>query len=149
MTVSLIIRQHVDEDGVEIISITQPGAVGLKGTEEVRHLTGEWRDHEDHIFGAVKGTTKWLKPSDLKDADEDEAFLKTGWDEATLKGELVDSYVESVNNGWTARQVWGFAVVDGPDGKGVRKYVRAVVVTKGDKTQRQRLVYDFKEELRE
>jgi len=148
MTVTLIIRQHVDEEGVEIISITQPGAVGIKGTEEVRHLNGEWRDHEDHIFGAVKGNTKWVKPSDLKDADEDEAFLKTGWDEATLGGELVDSYVESVSNGWTARQVWGFADVDGPDGKAVRKYVRHVVVKKGDKARRERLVYDFKEELR-
>jgi len=61
-----------------------------------------------------------------------------------LDEEAIDSYVESVNNGWTARQIWGFADIDG-----TRRYVRRVVVKKGPKVQRQRIVYDFKEELKE
>jgi hypothetical protein len=143
MTVTLIIKQYINEDGDECVDIVQPGAAGIKGTEEKRCLTGEWRDHEDHIFGAVKGTSKWIKLSDLSDSDADEAFLKKEWDEATTQGEVIDSYVESVGNGWTARQIWGFSTVDG-----VRKYTRRVVVKKGDKVQRERLIYDFKEELR-
>jgi len=139
MTVTLVVKQYVDEDGVEHIDITQPGAAGIEGTKELRHLNGEWRDHEDHIFGLVKGTTKWIKISDLKDDDADEKFLKQNWLPETLDGEAVDSYVESVN-GWTARQVWGFGEVDG-----LRRYVRRVVVKKGGKTQQQVLVYDFKE----
>ena len=60
------------------------------------------------------------------------------------EGVLIDSYVESQGNGWTARQVWGFA-----DVRGERRYVRRVVVKKGGKTIRARLVYDFVEDLRE
>jgi len=143
MTVTLVTKQFVDEDGLEHINITQPGTAGIKGTEEQRNVNGEWKDHEDHIFGAVRGTTKWIKLSDLSDADEDEAFLKKDWDEATQQGDVLDSFVESVNNGWTARQIWGFATIDG-----VRRYTRRVVVKKGPKAQRERLVYDFKEELK-
>jgi len=59
MTVKLIIRQHTDEDGTERIAIVQPGAAGIKGTEEKRHIPvgdeKEWNDHEDHVFGHVKG----------------------------------------------------------------------------------------------
>jgi len=143
MTVTLVTKQYTDEEGDIHIDIVQPGTAGIKGTEELRTVNGEWRDHEDHIFGAVKGTTKWIKISDLKDSDPDEAFLNKDWDEATLEGDVVDSYVESVGNGWNARQIWGFATIDG-----VRKLTRRVVVKKGDKAQRERLVYDFKEELK-
>ena len=59
MTVTLIIRQSSEEDGTENIVIQQPGAAGIKGTEEKRHIPTsnekEWGDHEDHVFGHVKG----------------------------------------------------------------------------------------------
>jgi hypothetical protein len=61
MNVTLIIRQRTDEDGTENITITQPGAAGIKGTEEKRRVppTNDeqvWNDHKDHVFGHVKGT---------------------------------------------------------------------------------------------
>jgi len=144
MTVILIIRQSTDPDGIEHIDIVQPGAAGIKGTEEKRQIPkGDeklWSDHEDHVFGHVKGYTQWRKLSDLSDTDEDEKFLKEGWIDADI---FIDGTVESQGNGWTARQVWGFALIDG-----VRKYTRRVVVKKESSVVRARLVYDFVEELR-
>jgi len=141
MTVTLIVKQYKDDGGVVHIDIEQPGAAGIKGTTEERQIDGTWREHEDHVFGAVKGTTNWIKISNLKDDDADEAFLKKGWTDETVSDETVDSYVESINNGWTARQIWGFEEIDGE-----RKYVRHVVVKKKDKVERARLIYDFKNE---
>jgi hypothetical protein len=60
MTVKLEIEQSTDEEGVEHIVITQPGAAGIKGTQEKRHIPKgdekSWTDHKDHVFGHVKGT---------------------------------------------------------------------------------------------
>jgi hypothetical protein len=90
----------------------------------------------------VVGYAQWTTLADLKDADEDEKFLKADWlDEP----DHVESYVESVDNGWVARQIWGFAEVRS-EGQTVRKYVRRVVVKKGKDVKRARLVYDHKPE---
>jgi len=146
VTVRLEIEQSTDEDGSENIVVTQAGVAGLKGTTESRHIPKgddkEWRDHKDHIFGHVKGYTQWRKPEELSDSDEDEAYLKQDWEEGT--DIYIDSYVESQGNGWTARQIWGFAhVVPKDGGESVRKYVRRVVVIKGSEVKRARLVYDY------
>jgi len=143
MTVALVIKEYKDDDGVTHIDIEQPGAAGIKGTTELRQLDGSWREHEDHIFGAVKGTTKWIKISDLKDDDADEAYLKKGWSAETEGDEAIDSYVESIKNGWTARQIWGFEEIE-VEGKKERRYVRHVVVKKGSDTIRARLIYDYR-----
>ncbi|KAF2436499.1 hypothetical protein EJ08DRAFT_602467, partial [Tothia fuscella] len=129
MTVTLVTKQYKDDEGVVHIDIEQPGAAGIKGTTELRQLDGTWREHEDHVFGAVKGHTKWIKIADLKDNDADEAYLKKGWAQETLDDEAIDAYVESVGNGWTARQIWGFEDVD-VGGKKERRFVRHVVVKK-------------------
>jgi hypothetical protein len=163
MTVTLNITQSTDEDGSESIVIKQPGFAGLKGTEEKRHIPKgddkEWRDHQDHIFGHVKGNfdpqlrplicshvdfnttgfSQWRKLSELSDSDEDEKFLKEGWlDEP----DYIESYVESQGNGWTARQIWGFVNVES-EGKTLRKYGRRVVVKKGNNVIRARLFYNY------
>jgi len=139
MTVTLNITQTTDSDGTAILKITQPGPAGFKGTEEIRHLPLDndllWRDHEDYIFGAVKGFSRFFKLTDLADNDEHENYLKAGWlDES----EYIETFVESQGNGWTARQLWGFADIGG-----VRKYVRKVVIKKGKDFRHARLVYDF------
>lgn len=128
MTIGLNIKEY-KEDGVTHIDVEQPGAAGIKGTTELRTLDGSKRDHEDHIFGHVVGTTKWIKLDGLNDADADEAFLKKDWDTETAAGDLVDSFVENSKNGWTARQIWGFQTVQ-VEGQPQRRYVRNVVVKK-------------------
>ncbi|KAE9986332.1 hypothetical protein Vi05172_g287 [Venturia inaequalis] len=139
ITVTLITKQY-EEDGKVHIDIEQPGTAGIKGTSEHRVVEGGWSEHEDHIFGAVKGITTWEKLSELKDSDPDEAFLKQGWSPSTVeKDEVIKSYAESLKNGWNATQIWGFAVVNDE-----YRYVRNVVVKKGSKTIRARLVYDYK-----
>lgn len=78
-------------------------------------------------------------------ASIEDPFLKEGWldDENEKKGPngecVLETFVVNKEKGWSARQVWGFAMVDG-----VRRHVRrTVVVGKGDKTDRTKLVYDF------
>ena len=81
----------------------------------------------------MKGRSRWVK---LEDIDEDD-FLKTGFDD--MEGEHVQALAESVGNGWTADQVWGFEEVNGE-----RHYVRHVIVKKGEDWKMARLVYDYK-----
>jgi len=132
-TITLTIKEYTSEDSLTHIDIDQVATGGISGTTENRTLDWQFRDHEDGIFGKVKGRSRWLNLADLDDDDE---FLRQGWlDEG---GEFVQSYVESVDNGWTANQVWGFEELDGK-----RYYVRHVVVRKGDDWKEARLVYDF------
>jgi len=139
MSVTLNVKQYVDDEGITHIDIDQPGAAGIGGTSEKRILHGEWNEHEDHIFGAVKGHSKWIKLSALSDSNEDEKFLKSKWNQQTQEGDVIESYAESLSNGWIARQIWGFQDVNG-----VRKYTRNIVVTKGSEARRATLHYDYK-----
>jgi len=148
MTVTLIITQ-THENGATHIITKQPGAGGVSGTTERRHLFDdnhiEESEHTDHIFGHVKGHTKWIKLEELSDTDEDEKWLKEGWLESDV---YIDTFVTSQDSGWTARQIWGFAEVES-NGQKMKKFVRRAVVKKGNQTKRARLIHDFKEELRE
>ena len=72
----------------------------------------------------------------MEDVDGDD-FLKTGFDD--MEGEHVQALAESIDNGWTADQVWGFEKVNGE-----RRYVRHVIVKKGEDWKMARLVYDYK-----
>jgi hypothetical protein len=70
----------------------------------------------------------------IKVSEIEDEFLKQGWE-----GEdVVESYAESVDNGWTALQIWGFADVEG-----VRRHVRRVVTKKGKDELKIRIVYDW------
>ena len=154
-TITLTISEYVEKD-VTHVDIQQVATGGISGTTENRTLDWTYRDHKDGIFGSVKGKSRWVK---LVDVDDDE-FLKTGWDD--MEGDHIQSYVESNGNGWTADQVgeilccgaaaicvsrelmfrvgqvWGFEVLDQK-----RRYVRHVVVRKGDDWKQARLVYDY------
>ncbi|KAF2403722.1 hypothetical protein EJ06DRAFT_527326 [Trichodelitschia bisporula] len=142
MTITLHTKQYKDEQGLEHIDIEQPG-VGFK-TTELRTLDGQWREHEDYVFGAVKGKSIFIKTADLNGQDPDEAYLKEGWNEETASGDVVESVAESIKNGWAARQIWGFEEVE-VNGKKERRYVRHIVVKKKEKTIHAKLVYDFQE----
>lgn len=138
MTVTLHINSSKDAEGNTVIDIEQPGFAGYKGTHEKRVLSGAWNEHTDHVFGHVKGKTSWITVAQLSDTDEDEAFLKSKWLPETANGDAVDSYVESIGNGWTARQIWGFQ-----EKNGVRKYSRNICVRKGKDVKRVTLHYDY------
>ncbi|MCJ1373075.1 hypothetical protein MMC20_004302 [Loxospora ochrophaea] len=132
-TITLQINQYTGDSSVTQIDIDQILTGGLKGTTEKRALNWEWRDHKDGIFGEVKGKSRWVKLAELE-----EEFLREGWLVEGESEEFIQSYVESVGNGWTADQVWGFAEIQGK-----RYYTRRLVVKKGDETIKAVMAYDF------
>ncbi|KAL0938743.1 uncharacterized protein CTRU02_205353 [Colletotrichum truncatum] len=146
-TVTLIVKQYsappsppgTGEQPVTHIDIDQIATGGLKGTSEKRCLDMEWREHSDWMFGSVRGQSKWMSPEEIEDE-----FLKTNWLEGEAEATGPDgkshmySHVESIDNGWTASQIWGFQTI-----KGERRYARNVLVQKDGKRVEIRLVYDW------
>ena len=83
-----------------------------------------------------------MKGQILAGGEETEGFLAEGGDDS-----WVQSWVVSVDNGWTAEQIWGFEKVEGE-----RRYTRRIVVVKDGKVEKVRIVYTFlgrKEEAKE
>ena len=146
-TVVLTVKEYT-KDNVIHIDITQV-ASGLSTTQEDRILNWTETPHNDKIFGKVRGKSRMFKKEDFSMAGpggpDDSTFLQglklkdMKTDTAFLDDEHVQSYVESVDGGWTAEQIWGFETI-----KEKKYYTRRVVVRKGDKFERVRLVYDYK-----
>ena len=98
-------------------------------------MDGVWTDKHNWIWGKVHGKSRYVKLDEI-----DDAYLKEGWCKDCVDGGVVEGYVESEKDKWTAWQIWGFAEVDGE-----RKHVRKIVATKpGWQDQRIRMVYDWK-----
>jgi len=131
-----------DPSGPEVshIEIEQTGTGGMKGSTEKRCLDFQFRDHSDWLFGHVRGQSKWMTPADIQDpylASKD--WLEGDAEKGGPNGEThVLSHVESVDNGWTATQIWGFQLVNGE-----RKHTRLIVIAKGTERVELKLVYDF------
>jgi len=137
-TITLHIKQYVDDKNVSHIDIDQTLTGGVKGTSEARELDWVDRDHEDHLFGKVTGKSRWVKLEDIEDP-----YMKEGWllDDAEKSGPGGEWLVQSAvvaEKGWTGDQIWGFANIDG-----VRYYTRRVIVKKGDKVLKIRMVYNW------
>jgi len=130
-TVTLHVKEYTDGKNVVHIDIDQTVA-GQKGSSEYRRLDGNESEVEDMFFGKVKGWTRWVQLDEVADD-----YLKVGF---LPEDKYLEDYVESRDNGWIARQVWGFAEIGGK-----RYHVRRVVVTKGTKTIKAQLVYNYLE----
>ena len=143
-TVTQHLKQYFDEKDPSIthIDFTQTVTGGIKGTTELRTLDYQWRPHSDYLFGDLKGRSRWIKLADLDEADEDQKFLRQDWLPESAEGEMVESYVENDDKGWTGHQVWGFQEIKVAEEK-ERRHVRNVVVRKGDDVQRIKLVFDW------
>jgi len=145
-TVTLAIKQYTPEEGTTHIDIEQTATGGIKGTSELRTLDWVAREHSDHMFGDLKGRSRWL--TDLKsdvsgNGGPLDPFCTEGWldEKVGPNGEgFIQSFVVNEKNGWSAEQVWGFAIIDG-----VRYHTRRVIVKKGSELLKVRLVYDFQE----
>lgn len=131
-TVTLHVKEYVDDAGLTHVDIQQTATGGVKGTAENRTLDDTFREHSDWLFGNVKGRTGWVSSK----GGIDDEYLQKGWEAA--QAEFVVGYVESLDSGWTATQVWGFQEVNGE-----RRYARNIVVAKGKEKVEMRLVYDF------
>ncbi|EHK98577.1 hypothetical protein M7I_5602 [Glarea lozoyensis 74030] len=130
-TVTLHVKQYT-EGNFTHVDIDQTATGGIKGTTENRTLDWEFRETQDHIFGNLKGRSRWLT-LDLVDDD----FLKEEWlegdeEKAGPEGQThIQSWVDNQEKGWTAEQIWGFAVVDGK-----RYYTRRITVKKGSEVRK-------------
>jgi hypothetical protein len=129
-----------EDDTHTHIDISQTATGGLKGTTEVRVLNWQERTHSDHLFGDLKGKSRWI---DLSPEDTPDEFLRDGWEPSQKAGPngegFIQSFVVNESKGWTADQIWGFAVIEGQ-----RYHVRRVVVIKGKEVVKVRLVYNWK-----
>lgn len=138
-TITLEMTQYADDKGVHI-DVEQTATGGIKGTAEHRTLDWQYREHSDHVFGDLKGRSRF---SDLSAPDITEDFLKEDWlqgeeEKAGPNGEI-NFYNDVVaQRGWTGSQVWGFAIIDGK-----RYYTRRIVIKKGNEVKKIRMVYDW------
>ncbi|KAK2865417.1 hypothetical protein FQN49_003595 [Arthroderma sp. PD_2] len=165
-TITLHVKQYTENEVVHI-DIAQTLTGGISGTTEKRELGWNTKEHTDHIFGSVKGQTRFIgsKKDGSKTVpaieiqtkvgkeEEDAAVAKffngdvladgsasDGWavDESEGDEPFLQSWVQSVDNGWTAEQVWGFEVING-----ARYYTRRIVVAKNGVCSKVRLVYPY------
>lgn len=124
-------------------------ASGLSSQQENRTLDWSYRDHQDRIFGSVKGKSRIFRSSEYQmenpGGEDDATFLrgeklKDGSPSKFLDDEHVQSWAANQDKGygWTAEQVWGFEEIDGK-----RYHTRRVVARNGDKVEHLRLVYDY------
>ncbi|RFU34944.1 hypothetical protein B7463_g1388, partial [Scytalidium lignicola] len=132
-TITLHIKEYVDEAGATHIDIDQTATGGIKGTTELRTLDWTVRSHEDHIFGNIAGRSRFIS---LDSEEIEDPWLKEGW--LVEEGLNIESEAVNEEKGWTALQIWGFAEVDGE-----RYYTRRVRASKGDEVVRVRMYYDY------
>ncbi|TGJ80379.1 hypothetical protein E0Z10_g8380 [Xylaria hypoxylon] len=145
-TVTIQVKHYTDDSSLTHIDIEQ-SASGLSGTSEKRTLDWTAREHKDWLFGRVNGRSKYITPAELavllapegearKGGWVDSDFLAQDWREEA-QGKFVLNHVHA-DAGWFATQVWGFQDIGGE-----RRYVRNVVVAKGDKFESFKMIYDF------
>lgn len=133
-TVTVTLQQYTDSEGQNHLDQEQLSTGGIKNFED-RIMDWQWTEKENWIWGKVNGRSRYVKLSEIEDE-----YLKEGW-EGGSEGEVVEGYVESLKDGWDARQIWGFAVVGGE-----KKHVRRILARRpGWKEERIRMVYDWKE----
>lgn len=133
-------------DPVTIIEVGE-SISGLMGLDRMAHkssmqlcLDSVWREKSDVVFGPVRSRCGWRSLDEINNG-----FLRGNWvggeAEATGPGgkSHIVFYVESLKDGWTGTQVWGFQIIDGQ-----RRHVRNILVKKGQELVQCRVVYDYK-----
>ena len=145
-TVTSAITQTEDSEGCTLLSIAHTATGGIKGETDNLRVDGAEYSHNSVIFGTQKVRTSWL---DLKKGDiapgvatgeHLDPYLIQDWleeEKGSSPGQIL-LQVMADTNGWTAKQVWGFALVDGK-----RHHVKRCVVKKGEKCARIRVVYEL------
>ena len=132
-TVTVNLKQYTDPDGTQHLDQEQLSTGGIRNIEN-RIMDWQYTEKHNWIWGKVNGKSRYAKLEDIEDS-----FLRDGWAQDCVDGQLVEGYVESTADTWTARQVWGFAEVDGQ-----RRHVRKILATKPKwEDLRIRMVYDW------
>lgn len=132
--VDVTLKQYTTDDGLEHLDQEQLSTGGIRNFED-RLMDWEATEKYNWIWGQVNGRSRYTKLDQIEDD-----YLRDGWSKDTIDGEIVEGYVESVTDTWIARQVWGFAEIDGQ-----RRHVRKILAQKpGWEDLRIRMVYDWR-----
>jgi len=106
-TLTLIIKHHTDDTGVECIEIDEKLSGGIPGTSDNHILDFQERQYDD-VFGLY--TLKTRRVPALEEIEDE--FLKTGWAEDTLADGVVyfiawndTNTVDTSGYKWKAEQV--------------------------------------------
>jgi len=130
-TITMNIRQTVDEEGQTHLTIESKSGSGLPSSTEARLLNNETRHVNHPIFGKITGRTRWAALTDLPSE-----WLASGWEEGTIKVILMTT--EHLDVDAVTFQAGGFEFV-----RGERYYVRHVEVRKGSELLQVKLVYNY------
>jgi hypothetical protein len=144
-TVTLTVKEYVDDMSVTHIDLDQTATGGIQGTTELRILDWSETIHEDHIFGKLKSQNRWV--ADIKTIESGSGgplhpYLTQGWRVEKVgpnRESFVQNWVVNEENGWTVEQIWGFTII-----KGQRYKTRKIVVTKGETVLPLTLAYEWK-----
>ncbi|GKZ38842.1 hypothetical protein AbraIFM66950_011365 [Aspergillus brasiliensis] len=170
-TVTLSIKEYPDaaEPTIWHIDIDQTVTGGIKGTTERRISDNKHREHEDHIFGHLKGRSRFFRGSKGEDGkvrpytdfetkiDEPQVYKflrgEVLADGSACEGFVVDETGEEFGEG---EGLWYISSVENLDNgwtaeqvwgfeiiDGKRYYTRRVAVVKGKTYKLARLVYSF------
>lgn len=148
-TVTMNLVESSDNDGITHIRIEQTATGGIKGETEIRKLDWSAVPHISGIFGETSNRSRWTGVGSNVESGGGGSlhpWLTEGWLKDDTSGdcnEHIQDWVVNQKNGWTAEQIWGFAILNGK-----RYHVRKFIVQKKEQEVKARIVYDWKGRVR-
>lgn len=123
--------KHWKENETTHVELDNRMPFGLPSTKDMYQLDWLAREIKDPVFGNVRDRARWLRLAELEDE-----FQKDGWEEGT--DELMELFTEHADIHATTSQVCGFGTLNGE-----RRYIRRLVVKKGEECRRLLVVFDY------
>lgn len=148
-TVTMHVVESSDDDGITHIHTEQTATGGIKGETEVGKLDWSAVPNISGIFGETSNRSRWTGVGSSAESGGGGSlhpWLTEGWLKEDTSGdgnEHIQNWAVSEKKGWTAEEIWGFAMLDGK-----RYQVRKFLVKKGEQEARARMVYDWKGRMR-
>ncbi|KAF2177013.1 hypothetical protein K469DRAFT_677911 [Zopfia rhizophila CBS 207.26] len=138
--ITVDVDQYTDGEGVVHVDSKQ-SSMGRVGSVELRAADWIEREQDNPYFGKISGRCRFLSREDQKAEWEGlHEWLREGWND---EHGFLESVMRSTDRGWVLTQIWGFGVLGGE-----RRYVRRLVLEKGDNVLKCRLVYDWQDSMR-
>lgn len=85
------------------ITITNIASSVIKGTTENMILDGQFHDHKDYIWGAVRSKTRFVHTRDIRNNGDDEFFGQ--WSQDMQEGDCILTESEAMDGSWTSTMV--------------------------------------------
>ncbi|OAA50790.1 hypothetical protein BBO_00737 [Beauveria brongniartii RCEF 3172] len=130
-TITLRIKQEVDDEGLTHLTIDSKSGTGLPGSTERRLFNNETRQGNHPLFGKITGRTRCAALDDLPSD-----WLATGWEDDTSRVILMAT--EHLDIGAVTYKAGALELIDGD-----RRYVRHVEVQKGEEQLKTKIIYDY------